>query len=149
MVREVHPEVCFRELTGAPMTAHKSSAIGRQERRQALAADFPGLAAIEAAAKVQALPIENVLDATVACWSAHRLATGCGRIVCDADVFDSAGLWMAIWVWAPGLGGTDLAGFGLGGGREIVGRITGASPEQQSSPGVDPGVVSTILHFLQ
>jgi predicted RNase H-like nuclease len=41
VVREVHPEVSFRELAGAPMYHHKGSRLGQEERRQALTRFFP------------------------------------------------------------------------------------------------------------
>ena len=36
VIREVHPEVCFRELTGKPLTHSKTSVVGRDERLSAL-----------------------------------------------------------------------------------------------------------------
>jgi len=79
VVREVHPEVCFSELAGMSMTHHKASTLGREERQRALALSFPQLHMIEKAGRDQGLPIEDILDATVACWSAIRLAGGKGR----------------------------------------------------------------------
>src|SRR5690349_18285647 len=67
-VREVHPEVSFRELAGRPMAYSKSSRAGREERRAALAYEFADLSEIEDAGRAQRLPIEDILDATVACW---------------------------------------------------------------------------------
>ncbi|WMT73885.1 DUF429 domain-containing protein [Bradyrhizobium sp. Ash2021] len=66
VVREVHPEVCFSE----PMVHRKASALGRQERQRALMRPFPELHTIEKAGREQALPIEDILDACVACWLA-------------------------------------------------------------------------------
>src|ERR1700684_3229968 len=40
VVREVHPEVCFCELVGHPMSYPKKKQEGRYERRQALARYF-------------------------------------------------------------------------------------------------------------
>jgi predicted RNase H-like nuclease len=98
VVREVHPEVCFSELVGHPMTHRKASSQGRTERRRALSPCFPDLRAIEHAGRAQGLPIEDILDAAVACWSARRLAVGKGRSLPSAVPFDSTGLPMAIWV---------------------------------------------------
>jgi predicted RNase H-like nuclease len=95
VVREVHPEVCFRELAGGqPMTHPKTKPPGREERRRHLLSYFPDLDAIEKAGREQRVPIEDVLDATVACWSALRLATGRGRSLCNPVPFDSKGLPM-------------------------------------------------------
>ena len=83
VVREVHPEVCFSELAGVSMTHHKASTLGREERQRALALSFPQLHMIEKAGREQGLPMEDILDATVACWSAIRLAGGNGRSLPD------------------------------------------------------------------
>ncbi len=98
VVREVHPEVCFSELVGMPMTHHKASLLGREERRRALAPSFPELHTIEKAGRDQGLPIEDILDAMVACWSALRLVGGKGRSLPDVAPLDVTGLPMAIWV---------------------------------------------------
>jgi Protein of unknown function (DUF429) len=65
------------------MTHHKASALGREERQRALAPSFPQLHMIEKAGRDQGLPMEDILDATVACWSAIRLAGGNGRSLPD------------------------------------------------------------------
>ncbi|HEY1863937.1 MAG TPA: DUF429 domain-containing protein [Roseiarcus sp.] len=78
IVREVHPEVCFRELAGEPMEFAKSKSVGRAERRNALARDFD-VDAIVAEARREKLSVVDTLDALVACWSATRLAKGQGR----------------------------------------------------------------------
>ena len=67
-VFEVHPDVSFRELVGRPLSAKRTSA-GRGERRVALGRaglDLPDLP----------YPVEDVLDAAVAAWSADRYARG-------------------------------------------------------------------------
>lgn len=98
VVREVHPEVCFSELVGHPMAHRKASFPGREERRRALSVCFPDLRVIEKAGREQGLPIADILDATVACWSARRLAAGEARSLPSAIPIDSTGLPMAIWV---------------------------------------------------
>jgi predicted RNase H-like nuclease len=74
------------------------SILGREERRRALARSFPKLRVIEKIGGEQALPIEDILDATVACWSALRLAVGRGRSLPNAVPLDITGLPMLIWV---------------------------------------------------
>jgi predicted RNase H-like nuclease len=98
VVREVHPEVSFAELVGTPMTHRKSSVTGREERRTALTQPFPNLRMIEDAGREQGLPIEDILDATVACWSASRLAAGTGRGLPETVPIDCTGLPMVICV---------------------------------------------------
>ena len=98
VVREVHPEVSFAELVGKPMIHRKSSVAGREERRTALNRVLPNLRMVENAGREQGLPIEDILDATVACWSASRLAAGRGRRLPETVTLDSTGLPMVIWV---------------------------------------------------
>jgi predicted RNase H-like nuclease len=96
--REVHPEVSFRELAGAPMANRKSSPLGREERVQALRSVFPGLDELLTIGRAQNLKIEDVVDAAVACWSAIRIAAGTGHSLPHPVPLDSTGLPMAIWV---------------------------------------------------
>jgi predicted RNase H-like nuclease len=95
---EVHPEVCFAELGGRPMAHPKTSALGRLERRELLGAAFPDFDALEKKGREQRLPIEDTIDALVACWSALRLASGTGRSLTETLSRDSSGLAMTIWV---------------------------------------------------
>lgn len=98
VVREIHPEVSFAQLSGRPMINPKSSKAGQEERRIALTRVFPNLVEVEDAGRKQGLPIEDIFDATVACWSASRIATGIGRRLPETAKIDSAGLPMVIWV---------------------------------------------------
>ena len=45
----------------------------------------------------QGLKVEDILDASVACWSAGRLAAGQGGRLPQSFSWDSTGLPMAIW----------------------------------------------------
>jgi predicted RNase H-like nuclease len=68
---EVHPEVSFRQLAGAPL-ASKRSWNGLRARLGALAAagiDIPEL-------EGDGAPADDVLDAAVVAWSAARIACG-------------------------------------------------------------------------
>lgn len=98
VVREVHPEVCFRELAGRSMAYRKARVAGRNERRRALMPVFPNLDMIEKSGRDQGLPIEDILDAVVACWSARRLANGDARSLPETGRPDATGLPMLIWV---------------------------------------------------
>lgn len=98
VVREVHPEVCFCELVGHPMRYPKKKQEGRHERRQALGRYFSDLDAILDAGRKEGLPREDLLDATVACWSALRLADGRGHSLIEPVPRDGTGLRMTIWV---------------------------------------------------
>ena len=72
---EVHPEVCFRVLAGAPMKYHKATPEGRAERRAALRGPYPGIRALSSARPAGAT-LDDILDAFVAAWTARRWVTG-------------------------------------------------------------------------
>jgi predicted RNase H-like nuclease len=69
-VIEVHPEVSFRELAHRPLLS-KHRGDGLAERRALL-----GQAGIEVPSSVPRLGEPDLLDATVAAWSARRYARG-------------------------------------------------------------------------
>jgi predicted RNase H-like nuclease len=72
-VREVHPEVSFAVLAGAPLKAPKRSWNGQQGRLRLLA---------EAGIRIPeeldggSVPADDILDAAVVAWSAARIARG-------------------------------------------------------------------------
>jgi predicted RNase H-like nuclease len=92
IVREAHPEVCFAEMAGRPLSHSKKRSQGRVERQRLLAQCFP-----IASDKVNDRD-EDVLDAAAACWSALRLATQRGRSLVEPVPLDKTGLTMTIWV---------------------------------------------------
>jgi predicted RNase H-like nuclease len=98
VVREIHPEVCFCELAGHPMKNPKRKSEGREERRQLLGQYVRDLNKIVESGYEQRLPLEDILDATVACWSALRLVAGKGRSLVQPIPRDTSGLPMTIWV---------------------------------------------------
>lgn len=72
-IREVHPEVSFRAMNdGKPLAYRKKCAGGALERVALLARH--GIV-IEDAGTASTAPIDDVLDAAAAAWSAHRIAT--------------------------------------------------------------------------
>jgi predicted RNase H-like nuclease len=74
-VYEVHPEISFAVLLGAPASAPKNSWAGMSERRRALEWGELTLEHIDGDAAVRAA-VDDVLDAPVAAWSARRIARG-------------------------------------------------------------------------
>nr|MBA2276485.1 DUF429 domain-containing protein [Chloroflexia bacterium] len=76
-VFEVHPEVSFWALAGQrPMVHHKGKTEGFDERRALLAAGLDGAAIPtrpEARGIARPAKSDDVLDAIVAAWTAHRL----------------------------------------------------------------------------
>jgi predicted RNase H-like nuclease len=72
-VREVHPEASFAVLAGAPLASAKRTWNGQHERLALLHA-----AGIVIPAQLDAglVPVDDVLDAAVAAWTATRIARG-------------------------------------------------------------------------
>jgi predicted RNase H-like nuclease len=71
---EVHPEVSFREMAGAPLTDAKTTWHGQAVRRRLLAShsiQIPDQLGTAGSARP-----DDVLDAAAAAWSAQRIATG-------------------------------------------------------------------------
>jgi predicted RNase H-like nuclease len=98
VICEVHPEVSFRELAGQPMAYPKRKPKGREDRRNYLGQCVPDLNTLIESGREQHLPLGDILDATVACWSALRLAAGKGRGLVQPVPHDTTGLPMTIWV---------------------------------------------------
>jgi predicted RNase H-like nuclease len=71
---ETHPETAFALMNGNTPLASKRSALGVAQRLRALRAHFPGLddLLLESPPRV---PIDDILDAFAALWSAQRIAT--------------------------------------------------------------------------
>lgn len=77
---EVHPEVSFRALAGAPLGFAKKTWGGLMERRRLLQTagiDIPE----ELPGKAAKAPADDLLDAAVAAWTARRVAQGKARVL--------------------------------------------------------------------
>ena len=73
-LHEVHPEVSFRAMNDAqPLRHRKKSAGGALERIELLRRHGVEPSPLTAAALA---PLDDVLDAAAAAWSAHRIACG-------------------------------------------------------------------------
>jgi predicted RNase H-like nuclease len=68
---EVHPELAFGALAGAPLAASKHTGAGRDLRRELLAR-----AGIEIPGGHRAALLGDILDAAAVAWSARRIAAG-------------------------------------------------------------------------
>jgi predicted RNase H-like nuclease len=95
-VYEVHPEVSFAVLLGAPATASKKSWAGMVQRRRALAEVGILLEHIDGVAAGRAA-VDDMLDAAVAGWTAARLAQGTARSFPDGPREGPSGRRLAIW----------------------------------------------------
>jgi predicted RNase H-like nuclease len=91
---EVHPEVSFRAMNGGQALGHrKKSAAGALERLEILHRHGIDLDELDEAAP---LPLDDVLDAAAAAWSANRIASGAARTIPDPPEVVN-GLAMAVW----------------------------------------------------
>lgn len=107
-VFEVHPEVSFWALAGGKSMVHaKKKTAGFEERRDYLRRVFPSSIIPETRRTAISLAIESkqlgrgagaddVLDAIVAAWSAHRFATGLAQRIPEQIERDERGLLMQI-----------------------------------------------------
>jgi predicted RNase H-like nuclease len=68
---EVHPELAFAALAGAPIAASKHTPPGLAARREILAN-----VGLTLPAKVAGAPENDLLDAAAVAWTALRIATG-------------------------------------------------------------------------
>ena len=96
-VREVHPELAFREMAGTPAgLPPKRSSIGRAQRLALLERRFAGVRDT-ASRPPRGAAADDVIDAHAVCWSAARIARD--RAVClpARPSRDARGLRMAIW----------------------------------------------------
>jgi predicted RNase H-like nuclease len=90
---EVHPELVFAALAGAPVPANKKTADGERVRRSLLTA-----AGIELPAELPGAPVNDVLDAAAVACGAYRIALGETRHVpAVPDQFDHRGRPILIW----------------------------------------------------
>ena len=75
---EVHPELSFAALAGAPLADTKHSPTGLARRRALLAA-----AGITLPAGIKGAAADDLLDAAAVAWSARRIAGGTARVLPD------------------------------------------------------------------
>jgi predicted RNase H-like nuclease len=93
-VYEVHPEVSFRAMNGGrPLRHRKKSAGGALERSALLSREGIDLNDLGAAAFA---PLDDVLDAAAAAWSANRIGLGRARTLPDPPQ-ERDGRAIAIW----------------------------------------------------
>ena len=94
-VIEVHPELCFATMAGAPIAPGKKTDDGRVARLAALRA--AGLAS-PSVLSGSGYAADDVLDACAAAWTAARWVNGEARPLPDPPETFSDGIPAAIWV---------------------------------------------------
>jgi predicted RNase H-like nuclease len=93
-VLEVHPELSFSAMAGAPIRAGKKTEEGRTERLAALAAaGIPRPSILQG----QGYAADDVIDACAVAWTAARHTLGLARSLPDPPERFSDGLAAAIW----------------------------------------------------
>ena len=96
---EVHPELAFGAMAGAPLEDSKHTAAGRELRREVLAragivlparssGHVPGT---RSGGRSGAAPVTDTLDAAAVAWSAWRIATGQAAVLPDQPQLDAQG----------------------------------------------------------
>ena len=94
-VFEVHPELSFAVMAGAPLLTSKKTDEGRSARLAALAS--AGIAS-PSVLKGDGYAADDVLDACAAAWTAARRTTGLARSLPEPPENFSDGIPAAIWV---------------------------------------------------
>jgi predicted RNase H-like nuclease len=87
---EVHPELAFGAMAGAPLADSKHTAIGRDQRRRLLSQAGIALPAVSRA------PVTDTLDAAAVAWSARRIAAGQAVVIPGKPERDERGREIAI-----------------------------------------------------
>jgi predicted RNase H-like nuclease len=87
---EVHPELAFCAMAGAPLEHSKHTPQGRELRRELLSRAGIALPPTPRA------PVTDTLDAAAVAWSAWRIATGRAVVIPARPQRDELGLQIAI-----------------------------------------------------
>ncbi len=95
-VAEIHPELSFAEMAGAPLTDAKSTWAGAVGRRRLLAGQGIEIAG-ELGLAGRRVGVDDVLDAAAVAWSAARVARGVARRLPAEPERFSDGIDCAIW----------------------------------------------------
>jgi len=93
-VLEVHPEVCFATMAGAPIVPGKKTDEGRELRLAALAAAGIARPSVLTGSGYAA---DDVIDACAVAWTAARYASGLATSLPDPPEVFSDGIEAAIW----------------------------------------------------
>lgn len=88
-IHEVHPEVSFRALAGGPLPFAKKTWRGQNVRRGLLA--DAGILVPDELGEADGVPADDVLDAAVAAWSAHRIVLGTAGRIPETPQLDTQG----------------------------------------------------------
>jgi predicted RNase H-like nuclease len=90
LLYEVHPELAFGAMAGAPLAHSKHTAAGCDLRRELLSRH--GIVV----PRVSLAPVTDAMDAAAVAWSAWRIATGQAVVIPARPQRDAGGLEIAI-----------------------------------------------------
>lgn len=90
---EVHPEVSFATMAGEPLTSAKKSWNGQMMRLELLAGHGLSIPS-PLSADAGLVPVDDVLDAAAASWSALRRARGDAACVPSNPASDEGAIWL-------------------------------------------------------
>ena len=98
MVWEVHPEVSFTELHGAPIAQKKRTREGKDVRLTALRRYFDSAAIDRILAEIPRKEAgeDDVLDALICLWTAERISLGVATTLPSLVPLDATGIPMRI-----------------------------------------------------
>jgi predicted RNase H-like nuclease len=97
-LHEVHPELAFASMAGAPLPDSKHTAAGRSARRALLTA--AGIDLPPARPAGRGIAEHDLLDAAAVAWSARRIAAGTASVLTDPAQRGDDGSQIAIWYLA-------------------------------------------------
>ncbi|WP_151769838.1 DUF429 domain-containing protein [Streptomyces abyssomicinicus] len=87
---EVHPELSFRALADGVPPAYAKKTWRGQNLRRALLAEA-GIVLPDEIGEADRVPVDDVLDAAAAAWSAHRIALGTAKRLPETPERDAEG----------------------------------------------------------
>jgi predicted RNase H-like nuclease len=96
-VYEVHPELSFKEMTGAVVVASKKTWSGMTRRREALLGQGINLDDVDDDIGQRAA-VDDMLHAGAAAWTARRINQGQARALPSEPQFSPSGRQIVIWV---------------------------------------------------
>lgn len=97
-VVEVFPEASFRAMAGHPLVWSKKTWNGAAQRRALLVSAQPRIVLPDELDRAGRVPVDDVLDAAAAAWSAWRFARGTATAHGDPEELDPVtGRRIAMW----------------------------------------------------
>jgi predicted RNase H-like nuclease len=97
IIREVHPELSFREMTGRPLDHGKKTPAGQRERMEALISRGFPTSFVQTGPASLRIGRDDFLDACAALWTAERIYRGTAKRIPAMVECDVRGLDMALW----------------------------------------------------